>query len=112
MKYVREPLPGYGNGYYIFTNEGQSKRDIVTLSAANIAPIEIWGVKNDFEGSLSFTKQSRSFTDYEDYEMNDDVSYNGKTIKKANYRSLITMCLLPLNFATRLNLAALAFQIS
>ena len=83
MKYVREPLPGYGNGYYIFTNEGQSKRDIVTLSAVNIAPIEIWGVKNDFEGSLSFTKQSRSFTDYEDYEMNDDVSYNGKTIKKS-----------------------------
>ena len=83
MKYVREPLPGYGNGYSIFTNEGQSKRDIVTLSAANIAPIEIWGVKNDFEGSLSFTKQSRSFTDYEDDEMNDDVSYNGKTIKKS-----------------------------
>ena len=83
MKYVREPLPGYGNGYYIFTNEGQSKRDIVTLSAVNIAPIEIWGVKNDFEGSLSFTKQSRSFTDYEDDEMNDDVSYNGKTIKKS-----------------------------
>ncbi len=83
MKYVREPLPGYGNGYSIFTNEGQSKRDIVTLSAANIAPIEIWGVKNDFEGSLSFTKQSRSFEDYEDDEMNDDVSYNGKTIKKS-----------------------------
>ena len=82
-KYVREPLSGYGNGYSIFTNEGQSKRDIVTLSAANIAPIEIWGVKNDFEGSLSFTKQSRSFTDYEDDEMNDDVSYNGKTIKKS-----------------------------
>ena len=82
-KYVREPLTGYGNGYSIFTNEGQSKRDIVTLSAANIAPIEIWGVKNDFEGSLSFTKQSRSFTDYEDDEMNDDVSYNGKTIKKS-----------------------------
>ena len=83
MKYVREPLAGYGNGYSIFTNEGQSKRDIVTLSAANIAPIEIWGVKNDFEGSLSFTKQSKSFEDYEDYEMNDDVSYNGKTIKKS-----------------------------
>lgn len=83
MKYVREPLAGYGNGYSIFTNEGQSKRDIVTLSAANIAPIEIWGVKNDFEGSLSFTKQSRSFEDYEDDEMNDDVSYNGKTIKKS-----------------------------
>ena len=83
MKYVREPLPGYGNEYSIFTNEGQSKRDIVTLSAVNIAPIEIWGVKNDFEGSLSFTKQSRSFTDYEDYKMNDDVSYNGKTIKKS-----------------------------
>lgn len=83
MKYVREPLSGYGNGYSIFTNEGQSKRDIVTLSAANIAPIEIWGVKNDFEGSLSFTKQSRSFEDYEDDEMNDDVSYNGKTIKKS-----------------------------
>ena len=83
MKYVREPLSGYGNGYSIFTNEGRSKRDIVTLSAVNIAPIEIWGVKNDFEGSLSFTKQSRSFTDYEDYEMNDDVSYNGKTIKKS-----------------------------
>lgn len=66
MKYVREPLAGYGNGYSIFTNEGQSKRDIVTLSAANIAPIEIWGVKNDFEGSLSFTKQSRSFMDYEE----------------------------------------------
>ena len=82
-KYVREPLSGYGNGYSIFTNEGQSKRDIVTLSAANIAPIEIWGVKNDFEGSLSFTKQSRSFEDYEDDEMNDDVSYNGKIIKKS-----------------------------
>ena len=27
MKYVREPLSGYGNGYSIFTNEGQSKRD-------------------------------------------------------------------------------------
>ena len=83
MKYVREPLSGYGNGYSIFTNEGRSKRDIVTLSAVNIAPIEIWGVKNDFEGSLSFTKQSRSFEDYEDDEMNDDVSYNGKIIKKS-----------------------------
>ena len=83
MKYVREPLPGYGNEYSIFTNEGQSKRDIVTLSAVNIAPIEIWGVKNDFEGSLSFTKQSRSFDDYEDEGMNDDVSYNGKIIKKS-----------------------------
>ena len=49
----------------------------------NASPIEIFDVKNDLELSLTHTRKKRNFTDFMDYEMDEDVLYNGAKIKKS-----------------------------
>lgn len=80
--YIRETLPGYGNGYYVYTNDGKSKADVYTLTLSNAAPVLIGAAKNDFSAALTYTKQSRNFKDFTDDGIDDDVIYDGKIIKK------------------------------
>ena len=67
----------------IYTNEGKNSAKIWTFSVQNASPIEIFDVKNDLELSLTHTRKKRNFTDFMDYEMDEDVLYNGAKIKKS-----------------------------
>ena len=83
---------GYGGNpyptYYVYTNEGRSETDVVSLMVKNVNPFKIWGVKNNFSLAFDWTNVKRNKPDYSSVLSDDDyddvpVVYDGKVINSS-----------------------------
>ncbi|OBV28329.1 hypothetical protein BA723_02265 [Helicobacter sp. CLO-3] len=73
----------------VYTNEGRSDTDVVTLSIQNNTPINIWRVKNYFLFAFDWTNVKRNYEDYStdltSGELNNEwISWNGQLIRYAD----------------------------
>ncbi|RDU61146.1 TonB-dependent receptor [Helicobacter marmotae] len=70
---------------YVYTNEGQSDGDIVSLSVQNHKLLETFGIVHHYLLAFDWTNVKRNYADYStnltDNELNNQlISYNGKLI--------------------------------
>lgn len=58
-------LDGYApSGYYIYTNKGRSKTDVVSLTLESKKPLELFNVKNNFSLGFDWTQVKRNTATY------------------------------------------------
>ena len=82
----RPVLNGYDDVYYVFTNDGRSKSDIIKLKLENEKPL-VWGkTKNTFGLALDWTNTKRNKADYSatlsTADLQDDyILWDGKAIR-------------------------------
>lgn len=71
--------------YYIYTNDGVSKTDVISLMIQNNESIDIFDIKNHFSIAFDWTNVKRNKPDYDSVLSDDDyfdapVVYDGKVI--------------------------------
>ncbi|WP_343353763.1 hypothetical protein V3I05_01340 [Helicobacter mastomyrinus] len=79
----------YSSNYYIYTNEGISTTNVITLTLENTHPLKILGVKNHIFFAFDWTNVNRNYTDYSDTLTNQElanqwISWNGQIIRYAD----------------------------
>ncbi|WP_181882845.1 Plug domain-containing protein [Helicobacter sp. MIT 01-3238] len=76
----------YQSNYYIYTNEGKSKTNVLTISFQNDKPIILGGIQNFVLFAYDYTNVVRNYTDYTDTLSNLElanqwISWGGKIIR-------------------------------
>lgn len=79
----------FASNYYIYTNEGKSTSDVISVSVENTKPFEFSNTTHHFLFAFDYTNVKRNYTDYTDTLINEElanqmISYNGKFIKYAD----------------------------
>ncbi|TLD80992.1 TonB-dependent receptor [Helicobacter sp. MIT 05-5293] len=78
------PPSGYSTAYKVYTNDGSSRSNIVTLMISNAAPIDTFGVKHYYLLAFDWTDTKRTYNAFsadDAYYNNTDIMYNGQVIK-------------------------------
>lgn len=58
------PIEGYASTYYVYTNEGKSYTNVVTLLIENARPLHTYGVAHYFMFGFDWTNVVRNYQDY------------------------------------------------
>ena len=79
----------YQSNYYIYTNEGKSTTNVITITLQNNAPLDILGIKHNMLFAFDWTNVRRNYTDYTDTLTNLElanqwISWNGQIIRYAD----------------------------
>ncbi|TLD80993.1 TonB-dependent receptor [Helicobacter sp. MIT 05-5293] len=74
---------------FVYTNDGQSDTDVITLSVQNIQPIQTFSIKHHYMLAFDWTNVKRNYADYstnltDDELSNQLISYDGKLIRYAD----------------------------
>lgn len=74
---------------YVYTNNGISQSNIVSITLQNKNPLELYEIKNNILFAFDWTNTNRNYANYNsDFELgefqNDLISYNGKIIRYAD----------------------------
>lgn len=74
---------------YVYTNNGVSQSNIISITLQNQHPLEFYEIKNNILLAFDWTNVNRNYADYNsDFELgefqNDLISYNGKIIRYAD----------------------------
>lgn len=78
-------LAGYRSNYFVYTNEGESKSDTVTLTVTPQQEFKVLGSRSSLQFAMGWQRSEDSYTDYdsilsdEDYDGN-AVWYDGKRL--------------------------------
>ena len=79
----------YQSNYYVWTNEGKSTTNVLTISFQNDKPIDLFGIKHFMLFAFDWTNVKRNYTDYTDTLSNAElanqwISWNGQMIRYAD----------------------------
>lgn len=58
------PIDSYASTYYVYTNEGKSYTNVVTLLLENVRPLQTYGVSHYFMFGFDYTNVVRNYQDY------------------------------------------------
>lgn len=75
---------GYSTSYTTYTNDGNSRSNIITFTLSNIAPINTYGIKHYYFLAFDWTDTKRTYNAFSADDMyynNTDIMYNGQVIK-------------------------------
>lgn len=75
--------------HYVYTNEGRSETDVITIALQHDTPLEFFGIKNSILFAFDWTNIKRNYADYsvvlENAELaNQWISYDGILIRYAD----------------------------
>lgn len=76
-------IPGYRTNYYVYTNQGRSESDTVTLTITPQQELRLLGSRTSLQAAFGWQRSEDSFTDYDsilndgEYEGN-EVLYDGE----------------------------------
>lgn len=75
--------------HFVYTNDGYSDTDIVSVSIQNQVPITFFSIKNFFLFAFDWTNTKRNYADYSDILSNSElanqwISYNGELLRYAD----------------------------
>ncbi|MBH3428999.1 TonB-dependent receptor [Pseudomonas alkylphenolica] len=71
--------PSLTSSYDVYTNDGKSNTEVVTLTLTPLLSYDVWGTRNSGQLAADWTHFNTTHTDYsEEFEDDDYVRYNGQ----------------------------------
>ncbi|WAB97807.1 TonB-dependent receptor [Pseudomonas putida] len=71
-------LPGYRSNYYIYTNQGRSESDTVTLTVTPQQELKLFGTSTSAQFAAGWQRSEDSYTDYD--SILDSEEYDGSAV--------------------------------